>query len=178
MIFILGAKEALCDSEQKNDVDVKGSTSTHKPKTSKVKKSKKSKEKSPEGHAENKQEEQKDDNNDFSNQENKFQKETLPSLPSPKSKEPLLNNTSLTFKAALERSRALLDSKIYESGVPGLSISVSVNGKLVWAEGKSLKIIYEIIPLINSFIIRTKKKETKFPALLFSLTRSSKFNVA
>ena len=39
------------------------------------------------------------------------------------------------LKAAISKARNLVWCKMYESGAPGLSIAVSVNGKTVWHHG-------------------------------------------
>ena len=39
------------------------------------------------------------------------------------------------LKAAIERSKPMIWAKLYEAGIPGLVIAVSVDGKLVWKHG-------------------------------------------
>ena len=39
------------------------------------------------------------------------------------------------LKSAITKARNLVWCKMYESGAPGLSIAVSVNGKTVWHHG-------------------------------------------
>ena len=42
---------------------------------------------------------------------------------------------TLKLKAAIERSKPMIWAKLYEAGIPGLVIAVSVDGKTVWKHG-------------------------------------------
>lgn len=42
---------------------------------------------------------------------------------------------SLTLKEAIDKARVYVVRKQAETGAPGMTVSVSINGKTVWSEG-------------------------------------------